>query len=253
MKLNYKLQGDGEPILLMHGVFGSLDNLNMLAKDLKANYLTIQVDMRNHGYSPWSDEINFSVMATDIAELCNDLKLKDVIMIGHSMGGKVALQLTKVIPNIVKKIVAIDIAPVKYNNSLNSNILNALSLCVSQNIVEKKQIINIMKNEGLQDATIQFLLKSFKNEHWLFNATVIIKQYHHLCDWHDIPPWLQPALFIRGGNSSYVAKAYFDEIFSQFPNAKIETVEGAGHNVHAEKTTQVLQILYRWLSCDELT
>lgn len=252
MKLNYKLQGDGQPILFMHGVFGSLDNLNMLARDLISNYLTIQVDMRNHGHSPWSNVMNFSVMATDIAELCYDLQLKDVIVIGHSMGGKVAMQLTQVIPNLVKKIVVIDIAPVKYSDSLNNDVLSALSLCISQKINEKKQIIDIMKNEGLQDATIQFLLKSFKNEHWLFNADVIIKQYHHLCDWQKILPWSQPTLFIRGGNSAYVAKTYFNEILAQFPNAKIETIEGAGHNVHAEKTGQVLQLLHTWLTCNKL-
>ena len=92
MKLNYKLQGNKQPILLMHGLFGSLDNLNMLAKDLVANYQTIQVDLRNHGQSPWSNIMNYQAMAEDIAELCHDLQLQNLILIGHSMGGKVVLR-----------------------------------------------------------------------------------------------------------------------------------------------------------------
>ena len=88
MKLNYKLQGNKQPILLMHGLFGSLDNLNMLAKDLVANYQTIQVDLRNHGQSPWSNIMNYQAMAEDIVELCHDLQLQNLILIGHSMGGK---------------------------------------------------------------------------------------------------------------------------------------------------------------------
>lgn len=248
MKLNFKLQGQGQPIIFMHGVFGSLTNLSMLARDLMQNYQTIQVDLRNHGLSPWSDEMNFQVMAQDIAELCHDLHLNDVIMIGHSMGGKVALQLIQVIPELITQTVAIDIAPVKYIDLPNNHVLDALNQCISQNITDKNKIINVMQNKGIDEATIQFLLKSFKQEHWLFNVEVINKQYHHLCDWQTISPWLKPTLFIRGAKSNYVAKAYYTKIFKQFPNATIETVIDAGHNVHAEKTAQVLQILHNWLN-----
>ncbi|OCG01271.1 alpha/beta fold hydrolase [Gilliamella sp. wkB112] len=246
MKLNYKLQGSGAAIFFLHGVFGSLDNLNMLAKDLQLNYQTIQVDMRNHGLSPWSDKMTFQAMADDIAELCHDLCLQNVIFIGHSMGGKVALQLTQIIPDIIERIVAIDIAPVKYPVSTNALVLKALAQCC--NITDKKQIINIMKANGLSEPTIMFLLKSYKNGQWLFNIDVIIKQYASLCDWSSISPWLKPTLFIKGGNSDYICEADYEKIFQQFPYAKIETVIGAGHNVHAEKTTQVLQILHHWLN-----
>lgn len=248
MKLNYKLQGNGASIVFLHGVFGSLDNLNMIAKNLLPNYQTIQVDMRNHGFSPWSDVMTIQAMAEDIAELCADLCLNNVIFIGHSMGGKVALKLTQVIPNIISKIVAIDVAPVKYPVSSNELILKALKQCFAQNITDRKQIVSIMKNNGLTDVIIQFLLKSFRNGQWLFNARVIIQQYQHLCDWQDISPWFKPTLFIKGGDSDYISEQGYAKIFQQFPNAKIEIVDDAGHNVHAEKTTQVLQILHQWLN-----
>ncbi|MCX8597130.1 MULTISPECIES: alpha/beta fold hydrolase [unclassified Gilliamella] len=240
MKLNYKIQGDNQPVLLMHGLFGSLDNLNMLAKDLSSHYQTIQVDLRNHGQSPWSNVMNYEVMAEDVAELCHDLQLQNIILIGHSMGGKVAMQLSQLIP--VSKICVIDIAPVKYNQTANAPVLNALEKCINQQLTDKKQIIELMHD--LSASTISFLLKSFKHQHWLFNAQVIINQYDNICDWQTISPCNVPTLFIRGGNSNYITDKDYPAIFSQFPNAQIEIVEGAGHNVHAEKTQQVLQLLH---------
>ena len=252
MKLNYKLQGIGQPIVFLHGVFGSLDNLNMLAKDLVSDFQTIQVDLRNHGQSPWSDQINYPAMAQDVADLCYELQLKDIILIGHSMGGKVAMQLSQVIPQLIQKIVVIDIAPVKYSSSPNAIILRTLMYCLNNQITDRKQIMAVMQEAGLSEATCLFLLKSYKKQHWLFNLQVINDQYANICDWQTIPsnsPCLKPILFIRGGNSVYLADKYQDTIYAQFPNAKIVTIEGAGHNVHAEKTQQVLQLLHDWLNC----
>ena len=248
MKLNYKLQGNKQPILLMHGLFGSLDNLNMLAKDLVANYQTIQVDLRNHGQSPWSNIMNYQAMAEDIVELCHDLQLQNLILIGHSMGGKVALQLSQLIPKQIAKICVIDIAPVKYTQTINTPVIKALAQCIVQQLVDRKQIAEVMRQHGLSEPTILFLLKSFKHERWLFNADVIINQYDNICDWQIISACDIPTLFIRGGNSNYITDKDYPAIFSQFPNAQIETVAGAGHNVHAEKTEQVLQLLYPWLA-----
>lgn len=252
MKLNYKLQGIGQPIVFLHGVFGSLDNLNMLAKDLVSDYQTIQVDLRNHGQSPWSDQINYPAMAQDVADLCHELQLKDIILIGHSMGGKVAMQLSQVIPQLIQKIVVIDIAPVKYSSSPNAIILRTLMYCLNNQITDRKQIMAVMQEAGLSEATCLFLLKSYKNQHWLFNLQILNDQYANICDWQTIPSsstCLKPILFIRGGNSVYLADKYQDTIYAQFPNAKIVTIEGAGHNVHAEKTQQVLQLIHDWLNC----
>ena len=247
MKLNYKLQGNKQPILLMHGLFGSLDNLNMLAKDLVANYQTIQVDLRNHGQSPWSNIMNYQAMAEDIVELCHDLQLQNLILIGHSMGGKVALQLSQLIPQQITKICVIDIAPVKYTQTINTSVIKALAQCIVQQLVDRKQIAEVMRQHGLSEPTILFLLKSFKHERWLFNADVIINQYDNICDWQIISACDIPTLFIRGGNSNYITDKDYPAIFSQFPNAQIETVAGADHNVHAEKTQEVLHLFHSWL------
>lgn len=248
MKLNYKIQGNGQPILFLHGMLGSLDNLNMLAKEFVLNFQTIQVDLRNHGLSPWSNEMNYEVMAEDVATLCQHLQLKNLIVVGHSMGGKVAMQLMQIIPDIIEKVVVIDIAPVKYVKSPNLNVIEALKQCDLQQVTDKKHIMDIMKQQGIDLATSYFLLKSFKDGHWLFNSRIIVKQYSDLCDWHSNgEPCKKPILFIRGENSTYITDEYVNTIMAQFPNAKIVTVAGAGHNVHAEKTEQVLQILHDFI------
>ena len=123
-----------------------------------------------------------------------------------------------------------------------------MAQCIVQQLVDRKQIAEVMRQHGLSEPTILFLLKSFKHERWLFNADVIINQYDNICDWQIISACDIPTLFIRGGNSNYITDKDYPAIFSQFPNAQIETVAGAGHNVHAEKTEQVLQLLYPWLA-----
>ena len=247
MKLHYKIQGDNQAILLLHGLFGSLDNLNMLAKDLSINYQTIQIDLRNHGQSPWSNIMNYQAMAEDVAELCHDLQLANIVLIGHSMGGKVALQLSQLIPQQIAKICAIDIAPITYSQIANMPVINALTQCINQGLIDKEQIAEVMQQYDLTPAIISFLLKSFKHQRWLFNANVIIQQYDNICDWHPISACDIPTLFIRGGNSNYIIDKDYPAIFSQFPNAQIETVAGANHNVHAEKTQEVLHLLHSWL------
>jgi len=117
----------------------------MLAKDLVANYQTIQVDLRNHGQSPWSNIMNYQAMAEDIAELCHDLQLQNLILIGHSMGGKVALQLSQLIPQLISNICAIDIAPVKYTQTINTPVIKALAQCIDQQLVDRKQIAEVAK------------------------------------------------------------------------------------------------------------
>ncbi|MDF7670261.1 alpha/beta fold hydrolase [Orbaceae bacterium ESL0721] len=251
MKLHYKQKGSGKPIILLHGVLGNLDNLNMLKLD--EYFQTIQVDLRNHGLSPWSDVMNYPAMAQDIIELCHDLQLKEVIIIGHSMGGKVAMKLTELAPELIKQIVVLDIAPVDYNKTdphhdPNKKVFAALNQCITQNLTDRKEIMTVLEQGGLNAATIQFLLKSFKQGQWLFNFPVINKNYDQIRGWEPIPPWLIPTLFIRGGNSNYIDDADYAEIAGQFPYAQIETVAGAGHNLHAEKTSEVRNLVNSWLT-----
>lgn len=247
MKLNYKSTGSGLPIVLLHGLFGSLDNLSSLAKPLAESYQVIQVDLRNHGLSPWSDEMNYTLMAQDLVELFDDLQLKDITVIGHSMGGKTAMKLTEIAPDYLEQLIVLDIAPVSYSLIGHKSVFIALQQAIDSQAKDRKTLTEIMQ-PLLPIATIQFLLKSYKNEQWQFNFTSIYHNYPRIAGWPPIIPWHKPTLFIRGANSDYISEQYMSEINQQFPLAKVQTVEQAGHNVHVEQPQQVLQLITSWLS-----
>lgn len=247
MKLNYKIQGKGQPIILLHGLFGNLDNLSILARAFMDDYQIIQVDLRNHGLSPWSDEMNYSLMADDILQLVDALALNDIILVGHSMGGKVAMRLTECISSSIANLIVLDIAPVSYASDSHTNVFKALNTCIASGITDRNAIQNMM-NQYLSVPTTQFLLKSYKNEGWLFNFKAIEQHYEEICGWQEIPSYRQPVLFIRGSKSNYMSDEYQTDILAQFPYATVETVEGANHNVHYEKPQHVINLIRDWIT-----
>ena len=127
MKLNYKIQGSGQPVILLHGLFGSMDNLGVIGRALMDDFQVIQVDLRNHGFSPWSDDMNYTLMAQDIQSLITLLSLQNVIIIGHSMGGKVAMHLTELLPDRIKVLIVLDIAPVSYTSDSHRQVFRAIN------------------------------------------------------------------------------------------------------------------------------
>ena len=251
MKLNYKIQGSGQPVILLHGLFGSMDNLGVIGRALMDDFQVIQVDLRNHGFSPWSDDMNYILMAQDIQSLITLLSLQNVIIIGHSMGGKVAMRLTELLPDRIKVLIVLDIAPVSYTSDSHRQVFQAINACTSyvdgkQQPNDRKSVQAIMSHY-LNFSTIQFLLKSYKSEHWLFNFQAIEQHYGDICSWQQITPYYHSTLFIRGGNSNYIQSDYYTDILNQFPYSVIETIEGAGHNVHNEKPEQVISLIKQWI------
>ncbi|MBL0688610.1 MAG: alpha/beta fold hydrolase, partial [Pseudoalteromonas sp.] len=126
MQLNYKQIGQGPDVVLIHGLFGSLENLNVIAKPLSEHFCVTNVDLRNHGLSPHSDEMDYLAMANDIVELMAKLKIQKAHLVGHSMGGKVAMQVALTHSELVDKLVVLDIAPVSYP-ARHTQIIEALN------------------------------------------------------------------------------------------------------------------------------
>jgi len=247
MVLHYKMAGSGQPIVFLHGLFGDLDNLGRLARAFCANYQTVQIDLRNHGLSPWADDINYQLMADDVLTLINQLGLKDVILIGHSMGGKVAMQLTQCAAHLIAQVIILDIAPVSYPSDSHTNVFKAINATIAIKTQSKNEVHRIM-SQYLAEAIIQFLLKSYKSNHWLFNFKAIEQHYADIRAWDEKTPYLRPILFIKGAQSNYIIDDYYSDILTQFPYATIETVEGARHNVHYDKPQQVISLIKDWLA-----
>ncbi|HEF0099106.1 TPA: esterase [Citrobacter youngae] len=253
MKLNIRAQSaqnphNNSPIVLVHGLFGSLDNLGILARDLVADHDIIQVDMRNHGLSPRSPEMNYPAMAQDLLDTLDARQIEKAIFIGHSMGGKAVMALTALVPERVERLVAIDIAPVDYHVRRHDEIFAAINAVTDAQASSRQQAASVMRQHLQEEGVIQFLLKSFVDGEWRFNVPVLWDQYPHIVGWETIPAWEHPALFIPGGNSPYVTEAYREQLLAQFPQARAHVIAGAGHWVHAEKPEAVLRAIRRYLS-----
>ncbi|MFJ2975658.1 esterase [Kluyvera sp. NPDC087067] len=253
MKLNVRAQSaqnlhNNSPIVLVHGLFGSLDNLGILARDLVSDHDILQVDMRNHGLSPRSEEMNYPAMAQDLVDTLDAHNIEKATVIGHSMGGKAVMALTALAPDRIDHLVAIDIAPVNYHVRRHDEIFAAINAVTNAGVATRQQAATVMREFLNEEGVIQFLLKSFVDGAWRFNVPVLWEQYANIVGWETIPAWDHPALFIPGGNSPYVTEAYRDDLLAQFPQAKAHVIAGAGHWVHAEKPDAVLRAIRRYLA-----
>lgn len=192
MKLNFRLQNapsptSALPIILIHGLFGNLDNLGVLARDLQQHHNVIQVDLRNHGLSPRSPQVDYPAMAQDVLALMDELAIAQAIIIGHSMGGKVAMAMTALAPDRVEKLVAIDIAPVNYQVRRHDTIFAALNAVSAAGVTQRNEAAQLMRSLIKEEGVIQFLLKSFQGGEWRFNVPALWDQYENIIGWQPIP------------------------------------------------------------------
>ncbi|MEL0632740.1 alpha/beta fold hydrolase [Pseudoalteromonas carrageenovora] len=253
MQLNYKQQGQGPDVILIHGLFGSLENLNVIAKPLSEHFNVINVDLRNHGRSPHSDEMNYPAMAQDVLELMDSLNIKKAHVIGHSMGGKVAMQLALTQSERVNKLVVLDIAPVSYP-ARHTQILNALNAVADEKVNDRKQADSIMIPFIDEPGVRQFLLKSLaKNESgqftWRFNLEVLSKKYSTItANVNENNSCLCDTLFIKGNDSDYILPEHRSAITARFKNTKAKIIHGAGHWLHAQKPLAVNKAISDFLT-----
>ncbi|WP_336853447.1 esterase [Pseudescherichia vulneris] len=255
MKLNTRAQSaqhphNNSPIVLVHGLFGSLDNLGVLARDLVNDHDIIQVDMRNHGLSPRSPEMNYPAMAQDLLDTLDAQGIEKATFIGHSMGGKAVMALTALAPERIDQLVAIDIAPVAYQVRRHDEIFAAIKAVMAAGATSRQQAAALMRQTLHEEGVIQFLLKSFIDGEWRFNVPTLWDCYEEIIGWQTVPAWDRPALFVRGGQSPYVTEAHRDALLAQFPQARAHVIAGAGHWVHAEKPEAVLRAIRRYLAND---
>ena len=247
MKLNYRLQGNGPIIVLLHGLFGNLDNLGVIARDLQHDFQTLQVDLRNHGLSPHSSDINYRLMAEDLLSLFDELALNDITVVGHSMGGKVAMMLTELAAERIARLVIIDMAPVAYPERHHDDVFAALNAVTESKVTQRTQAAEIMRKSGLHEGVISFLLKSFNEGEWRFNVPALQQHYSDIIGWHEVSEWNKPVMFIRGELSPYIQDSYRQAIARQFPQARAYVAAGCGHWVHAEKPQQVIRVIRKML------
>ena len=238
------------PVVVLHGLFGSLSNLGMIARKLIPNYHVIQLDLRNHGLSGHAEQMDYTLMAHDVLETLDHLQVNHFSLIGHSMGGKVSMTIAGIAPNRLEQLVVLDVAPVAYAGERHDGMFAAIEAVIEQNNpqLSRTQAAEIMRKYLNHEMIVQFLLKSFVKGQWLYNVQAFKANYGNLVGWNPIHPWNKPCLFIRGGNSEYILPQYQAEIEKQFPQAVVETVPETGHWLHAEKPEVVLNLIQHYLT-----
>ena len=261
MKLFHRKFGEGnQPLIILHGLFGQSDNWNTLAKQFSEQGLEVYtVDQRNHGLSPHSDDWNYKVMSEDILELINDNQLKNVILLGHSMGGKTAMQFAINHPEYLNKLIVADIAP-KHYPIHHQGVLEALH-AVDFNVVKTRKEVEEVLSKYISDfGTKQFLLKNIfwlddTEMAWRFNLNVITQEIENVGEnvehiGEAMPKDIVcdvPSLFIRGENSNYILDDDINLIQEIFPNSILETIDGAGHWLHAEKPKEFFESVMKFV------
>lgn len=253
MSLNYKQFGKGETIVILHGLLGSLDNWQTLAKKLADQYHVVIVDQRNHGKSPHFDDMDFDLMVSDLEKLMNELDIVQFHLIGHSMGGKAAMNFAVAHPSRIKKLIIVDIGPKPYKGG-HDQIFKAL-FSIDPTLLKSRTEAEEKMGWLLDDKSVLlFLLKNLIRNpeggyHWKMNLEVIYRNYDNILEEVQVPwPYNQPVLFIRGGKSGYIKDEDMDDISLKFPLTEFVTIENAGHWVHAEAPGIFLKTVQDYLN-----
>ena len=234
-------------MIILHGLFGYSDNWQSIAKKLAEYYRIILVDLRNHGHSEWNDEFSYDIMAEDVYELTQELDLKDIILVGHSMGGKVAMRFAQEHEELLEKLVVVDIG-VKQYPSHHEHILAGIHAVDVENISTRKEAEEQMSAHVDSDGVKQFLLKNlyWKKKDvlaWRMNIDVIERELENILSEIPAEEVSLPTLFIRGELSNYICEEDIHEIEEIFIDSEVKTIKDAGHWVHAEKQSEFIETL----------
>ena len=251
MKLHHRILGEGKPLIILHGLFGYSDNWQTIGKKLAEYFQVILVDQRNHGHSSWSDEMNYDLMADDLSELLDELGLAEILLLGHSMGGKAAIRFAEKYPDKLEKLVVVDIGIKEYpsHHDLILEGLNAIDVSKLESRSEaEEQLSKYVDSIG----TKQFLLKNLywieKGKlAWRMNIPVLEKNMPDILAALSDKEIFTPVLFVRGAQSSYIKDEDVPSLEKKFVDFKLATIEDAGHWIHAEAPDAFLETVLGFL------
>ncbi len=251
VELYSRVRGDGPWLVMLHGLFGSGDNLGGIARILESDFRILLVDLRNHGRSPHAPTMTYAEMAEDVFAAMDKENIAEAFVFGHSMGGKTAMTMALSNPNRVSKLVVGDIAPVPYGGHHDRVIegLHAVAKVGPQSRAEAEAILcSYVEEEGV----LGFLMTNWRRQSdgrwgWRINLDVISGQYSDIAAGMDSAVYRRPVLFLRGANSDYIQAQHRERILELFPEATVKTIAGTGHWLHAEKPELVARNVKRFL------
>lgn len=252
MKLHYRTIGEGKPLFILHGLFGSSDNWQTLGKRFAEKYKVYFVDQRNHGHSSHSDDFSYDLMVEDFHELIVDLGEKNINLLGHSMGGKTVIGFAAKYPELIDKMVVADIShkayPMHHDHILEG--LNAIDL----NVVKSRGEAETKLAEYIpQFGVRQFLLKNLYwvepgQLGWRINLRVLNEEIENILEEIKFDKISVNTLFIRGEMSNYILDSDYQMIGEKFPNSTIHTIKNSGHWVHAEAPEEFYNLIVDFIA-----
>lgn len=267
MKLFFRKSGSGDPIIILHGLYGSSDNWHSIGRKLAEEFTVYMIDHRNHGQSPHHPEHNYEVLGEDLKTFLLDQAVSKPVIIGHSMGGKTALAFGLNYPEMVKKIIVVDISPLGYpyqafsaESSSHERIIQALQSIDPAQLASREEA-DAMLQKTIAPASIrQFLLKNLKRSRegkffWALNIPALAENLPAI--YAGIIPESMPGgipqfplLFIKGEYSRYIRRSDEAAIRLYFPWAGIKVISGAGHWIHAEQPEAFLRTVRSFINLD---
>jgi pimeloyl-ACP methyl ester carboxylesterase len=251
--LHSRSYGKGHPLIILHGLLGSLDNWATLARRLAGHFHVFTFDARNHGRSFHSNVMNYEAMVEDVNMFMHRHALPTAHLLGHSMGGKTAMQCAVTYPARVDKLVVVDIAPRTYGRR-HDHIFEALCSIDLTRCSHRRDVEQALMAKLHEPATVQFLLKGLARDEggaftWKMNVPVLKRNYGDIAG--GLPAsarFDKPSLFVRGGRSTYILDDDRTLIKHIFPRSTILTVKNAGHWVHADAPEDLTRIVQRFLA-----
>jgi esterase len=252
MQLHFQHYGEGKPLIILHGLFGMSDNWVTLARRYADHYSVYTVDLRNHGKSGHHEVFNYEAMVDDLNEFMHDHDLKEAAFLGHSMGGKAAMQFSFDFPDMVTTLIVADISPDEYNH--RHDLLIDIMLSVDlKNFSSRSEVEKELAAKDIDVRIRQFLLKNLywkdrTSLGWKANLEVIGENLQHIFKALDSSdPFTKPTLFIRGSESPYIRDQHLPRIEKLFPGSTLETINGASHWLHAEYPEEFYNITLNFL------
>lgn len=257
MKLNFHVVGQGPPLLILHGLLGSLDNWMPHAQILAPQFQVFLLDLRNHGRSPHAAEFSYDLMAADLAGFIHEHNLDTVNLLGHSMGGKVAMRFAQLHPEQVRQLIVADMSPREYPPRY-AEILAAMHALELSRLQQRADAEAALTAVAPEKSLRQFLLKNIGRDdvgqmRWKPNVASLSANYPLIRAALPVEPkFTGPTLFIRGGQSDYIRDADVALIHQTFPRARLETIATAGHWLHAEAPAEFLRLVTTCLNDEAL-
>jgi pimeloyl-ACP methyl ester carboxylesterase len=248
LDLAAQIFGEGPPVIILHGLFGSQRNWGGIIRALASDVRIHGLDLRNHGESPWAESMNYDDMAADVARYIEGNDLAPVTLLGHSMGGKVGMRLALTRPELLSRLIVVDIAPVSYHNEHYSDYVTAMQALPLDQMTRRSEADGALKATIPDDSLRAFLLQNMVSDgghfRWRINLANIGANMKSLIAFPDSDATFDgPAFFLAGERSNYIRPRDEESILRHFPKAEIKTIADSGHWPHAEHPERFLAMV----------